>query len=80
MTLMSSCLYVNNTDTQRLDDAGSLRVVSIYGFVSCISIIMLGPVMGNWIDRSNRLTAAQVCLPQKTHSQQLKTPFWLWML
>ncbi len=42
-----------------LDEEGSLRVVAIYGFVSCLSIIILGPVIGNWIDRSNRLTSAQ---------------------
>ncbi len=36
--------------------------MSIYGFVSCASVILLGPVMGNWIDRSNRLRSAQVFL------------------
>ncbi len=42
-----------------LDDEGSLRVVSVYGFVSCLTIILLGPALGNWIDRSNRLSSAQ---------------------
>ena len=40
----------------------SLRVVAIYGFVISISVIVFGASIGNWIDRSKRLTSAQVFL------------------
>ena len=40
----------------------NLRLVSIYGFVLSISVIFLGAPIGNWIDRSKRLTAAKLFL------------------
>jgi len=45
-----------------LDESGSLRLVGVYGFVSCLTVILLGPVVGAWIDRTKRLTAAQTFL------------------
>ena len=39
-----------------------LRLVAIYGFARCFTVIMLGAAIGNWIDRSKRLTSAQVFL------------------
>ena len=40
----------------------NLRLVSIYGFVMSISAILCGASIGNWIDKSNRLTAAKLFL------------------
>ena len=40
----------------------SLRVVAIYGFVMCISVIFFGPMLGNWIDRNQRLFSAKIFL------------------
>ena len=40
----------------------NLRLVSIYGFVLSISVIFLGAPIGNWIDKSKRLTAAKLFL------------------
>ena len=39
-----------------------LRLVSIYGFAKCFTVILFGAAIGNWIDRSKRLTSAQVFL------------------
>ena len=39
-----------------------LRLVAIYGFARCFTVIMFGAAIGNWIDRSKRLTSAQVFL------------------
>ena len=40
----------------------NLRVVAIYGFVMCISVILFGAMIGNWIDRNHRLFAAKTFL------------------
>lgn len=40
----------------------SLRLVAIYGFVKALSVIFFGAAIGNWIDRSARLTSAKVFL------------------
>ena len=34
-----------------IDKSGTLRLVAIYGFVLCISVIFFGAIIGNWIDR-----------------------------
>ena len=39
-----------------------LRLVAIYGFARCFTLIMFGTAIGNWIDHSKRLTSAQVFL------------------
>ena len=39
-----------------------LRLVSIYGLVLSISVIIFGAPIGNWIDKSQRLKAARVFL------------------
>ena len=39
-----------------------LRLVAIYGFAKCFTVIMMGAAIGNWIDRNKRLTSAQVFL------------------
>ena len=40
----------------------NLRLVSVYGLVLSISVIILGAPIGNWIDKSQRLKAARVFL------------------
>ena len=45
-----------------LDNSGSLRLVAVYGFVSSLSVILFGSAVGNWIDRTKRLTAAKTFL------------------
>ena len=42
-----------------------LRLVGIYGFAKCFTVIMFGAVIGNWIDRSKRLTSAKIFLALK---------------
>ena len=39
-----------------------LRLVAIQGFARCFTLILFGAAIGNWIDRSKRLTSAQVFL------------------
>ena len=39
-----------------------LRLVAIYGFSKCFTVIMLGAAIGNWIDRSERLLSTRVFL------------------
>ena len=39
-----------------------LLIVAIYGLVNCIAVILCGASMGNWIDRTARLTAAKTFL------------------
>ena len=39
-----------------------LELVGIYGFAKCFTVIMLGALIGNWIDRSKRLTSAKTFL------------------
>ena len=40
----------------------NLRLVSIYGFVLSVSVIIFGAFIGDWIDKSKRLTAAKFFL------------------
>ena len=40
----------------------NLRLVSIYGLVLSISVILFGAPIGNWIDKSQRLKAARLFL------------------
>jgi iron-regulated transporter 1 len=40
----------------------NLRLVAIYGLVTSVSVILLGAAIGNWIDKSQRLFAAQTFL------------------
>ena len=40
----------------------NLRLVSIYGLVLSISVILFGAPIGNWIDKSQRLKAARIFL------------------
>ena len=40
----------------------NLRLVSIYGLVLSISVIIFGAPIGNWIDKSKRLKAARLFL------------------
>ena len=39
-----------------------LRLVAIYGFARCFTVIMLGAAIGNWIDRTERLTSTRAFL------------------
>merc|ERR1719439_542300 len=39
-----------------------LRLTAIYGLVIAASVIMFGATIGNWIDRTRRLTAAKTFL------------------
>ena len=43
-------------------DSSSLRLVAIYGFVMSLSVIVLGAAIGNWIDRTARMTSAKTFL------------------
>ena len=40
----------------------NLRLVSIYGLVLSVSVIIFGAFIGDWIDKSKRLTAAKLFL------------------
>lgn len=46
----------------KLDESGTLRLVGVYGLVTCVSVILFGATIGNWIDAKPRLLAAQVFL------------------
>ena len=39
-----------------------LRLVAIYGFARCFTVIMFGAAIGNWIDRTERLSSTRVFL------------------
>ena len=39
-----------------------LHLVAIYGFARCFTVIMLGAAIGNWIDRSERLSSTRIFL------------------
>jgi len=41
---------------------GSLRLTAIYQLVSTLSIIIFGPLVGDWVDANPRLKGAQSCL------------------
>ena len=49
-----------------------LRLVGIYGFAKCFTVIMFGAVIGNWIDRSKRLTSAKIFLALKVMWHTMK--------
>ncbi len=40
----------------------NLRLVAIHGLVISVSVILFGAILGSWIDRSKRLTAARTFL------------------
>ena len=40
----------------------NLRLVSIYGLVLSVSVIIFGAFIGDWIDKSKRMTAAKLFL------------------
>ena len=42
-----------------------LRLVGIYGFAKCFTVIMFGAGIGNLIDRSKRLSSAKMFLALK---------------
>ena len=39
-----------------------LRLVAIYGFARCFTVIVFGAAIGNWIDRTERLSSTRVFL------------------
>ncbi len=39
-----------------------LQLVAIYGFARSVSVILFGAAVGNWVDRSQRLTSAKFFL------------------
>nr|XP_045601308.1 solute carrier family 40 member 1-like isoform X1 [Procambarus clarkii]XP_045601309.1 solute carrier family 40 member 1-like isoform X1 [Procambarus clarkii] len=41
---------------------GSLRLAAVYGAALALTIIILGSPVGRWVDRTSRLTAAQLSL------------------
>ncbi|KAK4320472.1 hypothetical protein Pmani_008638 [Petrolisthes manimaculis] len=41
---------------------GSLRLAAVYGAALALTVIILGAPVGRWVDRTSRLTAAQVSL------------------
>ena len=49
----------------------NLRLVSIYGLVLSVSVIIFGAFIGDWIDKSKRLTAAKIFLAVQNLSTAL---------
>ena len=49
----------------------NLRLVSIYGLVLSVSVIIFGAFIGDWIDKSKRLTAAKFFLAVQNLSTAL---------
>ena len=49
----------------------NLRLVSIYGLVLSVSVIIFGAFIGDWIDKSKRLTAAKFFLAVQNLSTTL---------
>ncbi|XP_066301941.1 solute carrier family 40 member 1-like [Branchiostoma lanceolatum] len=41
---------------------GSLRLTAVYGFSKSCAVLLLGAIIGDWIDRTARLTAVRVSL------------------
>ncbi|KAI8489966.1 hypothetical protein Bbelb_323270 [Branchiostoma belcheri] len=41
---------------------GSLQLTAIYGFAKSISVLLLGAIIGDWIDRTARLRAVRIAL------------------
>ena len=46
----------------KLDPLESLRLVGLYGLISCVSMSLSGASIGNWIDGQERLKAAKIFL------------------
>ena len=42
--------------------AKTTKLAAIFGFVNGISVILLAPVVGGWIDRTKRITGATTFL------------------
>ena len=40
----------------------NLRLVVMYGFFLSVSVIIFGPFVGKWIDQTQRLRAALICM------------------
>ena len=55
-----------------------LRLVAIQGFARCFTLILFGAAIGNWIDRSKRLTSAKVFLTLQVISMSFNT--WLLLI
>ena len=53
----------------------NLRLVSIYGLVLSISVIIFGASIGNWIDKTPRLTAAKFFLAMQNLTTALSCVF-----
>ena len=60
-----------------------LRLVAIYGFAKCFTLILFGAAIGNWIDRNKRLTSAKVFLALQVSVTGLvfykKRKVWRWL-
>eukprot|EP00058_Branchiostoma_floridae_P023337 XP_002608827.1 hypothetical protein BRAFLDRAFT_125612 [Branchiostoma floridae] len=41
---------------------GSLRLTAVYGFSKSCAVLLLGAVIGDWVDRTARLTAVRIAL------------------
>ncbi|CAH1238033.1 SLC40A1 [Branchiostoma lanceolatum] len=41
---------------------GSLRLTAVYGFSKSCAVLLLGAIIGDWIDRTARLTAVRIAL------------------
>lgn len=64
-----------------LDPSDSLRLVAVSGFLTCLSVILLGAAIGTWIDHRPRLLAAKVFLTVQNLSVALSCAilgFYFW--
>jgi len=43
-------------------DTSSLALVAVYGLVTCATVLMFGPLVGDWIDTTRRLRAVRISL------------------
>lgn len=41
---------------------GSLLLVALYGLIVASAVVFCGPLIGEWVDHSNRLTVVRVML------------------
>ncbi|XP_078573219.1 ferroportin-like [Branchiostoma floridae x Branchiostoma japonicum] len=41
---------------------GSLRLTAVYGFSKSCAVLLLGAIIGDWVDRTARLTAVRIAL------------------
>ena len=46
----------------KIDEGDSLQLTAIYGLVLAATVILFGAAVGNWIDKTRRLTAAKTFL------------------